>query len=139
MKPHNLLRAAAVVTFAHALLNTFAGLLGGTSHVQDEQAILNAMKSVQFDAMGSLRTYWHFYFGFGLFLSVSLLLRSVLIWQLAALAKADPAKARIFIASLCIAFVAFSVLSSVYFFIAPVVLEGVIALLLGLAYAGARK
>jgi hypothetical protein len=139
MKPHKLLRAASVLTVAHALLNTFAGLLSGTSHAQDETAVLNAMQSVQFDAMGSLRTYWDFYLGFGLFLTASLLLLSVLTWQLAALAKAEPAKARAFIASLCIAFLAFSVLSSVYFFLAPAVLELVIAALLGLAYVGSRE
>lgn len=138
MKTHVLLRAASALTLIHALLNTFAGLLSGTSDAQDEAALLNAMKALRFDAMGSMRTYWDFYFGFGLFLTVSLLLLSVLLWQLAALVRADPAKARPFIGSMCIAFLIFAVLSSLYFFVAPLVIEAIIALLLGLAYASSR-
>ena len=139
MKPHVLLRATSALTFAHALLNSFAGLLSGTSKNQEEFSLLNAMKALHFDAMGSLRTYWDFYFGFGLFLTVNLLLLSALLWQLASLAKAEPAIARPFVGLLCIAFLAFAVLSWLYFFIAPLIIEGIIALLLGLAYAFLRK
>lgn len=139
MTPKILLRMASALTVAHALLNTFAGLLSGTSENPEEVAILNSMKALRFDAMGSLRTYWDFYFGFGLFLTVNLLLLSVLMWQLAALVKAEPAKARPLILSLCIAFLAFAVLSSVYFFVAPLALEGMIAALLGFAYVLSRR
>ena len=139
MKPHVLLRATSALTFAHALLNSFAGLLSGTSKNQEEFSLLNAMKALHFDAMGSLRTYWDFYFGFGLFLTVNLLLISALLWQLASLAMAEPAIARPFVGLLCIAFLAFAVLSWLYFFIAPLIIEVIIALLLGLAYAFLRK
>lgn len=97
------------------------------------------MKALHFDAMGSLRTYWDFYFGFGIFLTVNLLLLSALLWQLASLVKSDPSKARPFVGLLCIAFLAFTVLSWQYFFIAPLVIEGIVALLLGLAYASLRR
>lgn len=133
------MRTASVLTLAHAFLNSFAGLLSGTSKNQDEVSLLNAMKALHFDAMGSLRTYWDFYFGFGLFLTVNLLLLAVLLWQLASLVKAEPATARPFIGVLCVAFLAFAVLSWLYFFIAPLLVEGVIALLLGLAYASSRR
>lgn len=139
MRPRLLLRTAAVLTLVHALLNTFAGLLSGASKSQDEMAVLSAMKVLRFDAMGSLRTYWDFYFGFGLFLSVSLLLLSVLLWQLAALVDAEPRQVRPLVAALCIGFLAFAVLSWLFFFIAPVAIEVVIAVLLGLAYAAARS
>ncbi|MFN0194767.1 MAG: LIC_13387 family protein [Aestuariivirga sp.] len=139
VKPHILLRTASVLSLLHALLNTFAGLLSGTSGNQEEVAVLNAMKTVQFDAMGSLRTYWDFYFGFGLFLTLNLLLIFALLWQLASLAKTAPAIARPFIGSFCIAFAAFAILSGLYFFIAPLILEILIAVLLGLAYACARR
>jgi hypothetical protein len=139
MKPHVLLRAASALTVVHALLNSFAGLLSGTSKNQDEVSLLNAMKALHFDAMGSLRTYWDFYFGFGLFLTASLMLIAVLLWQLGSLVKAQPATARPFIGVLCIAFQAFAVLSWQYFFIAPVVIEGLIAMLLALAYASSRR
>jgi hypothetical protein len=139
MKPQILLRAASALTLVHALLNSFAGLLSGTSKNQEEVALLNAMKALHFDAMGSLRTYWDFYFGFGLFLTLSLLLLSALMWQLASLIKAEPAMARPFVGLLCIAFIAFSVLSWLYFFIAPLIIEGVIALLLAFVYTKTRR
>ena len=139
MTPHILLRSTSLLSLLHAVLNTFAGLLSGTSGNQEEVAVLTAMKTLQFDAMGSLRTYWDFYFGFGLFLTVNLLLASGLLWQLASLAKAEPAMARPFIASFCIAFAAFAVLSGLYFLIAPLILEILIAVILGLAYAHARR
>lgn len=139
MKPRTLLRTASVLTLAHALLNTFAGLLSGTSASREEVAILDAMKALEFDAMGSLRTYWDFYLGFGLFLTANLLLLSVLSWQLGALVDIDPMKARPLIASLCLAFLAFAALSAVYFFVAPLVIELVIAVFLGRAYAVSRR
>jgi hypothetical protein len=139
MKPRTLLRTASVLTLVHALLNAFAGLLSGTSKAQDETAVLGAMKALRFDAMGSMRTYWDFYFGFGVFLSVNLILLSAVMWQLAALAETAPGSARTFIALLCIGFLVFAALSSLYFFVAPVVIEGIIAVVLGLAYFAARR
>jgi hypothetical protein len=93
MKPHILLRTASILTLIHALLHHFGGLTRPPSHGQDEVVVRTAMKSFRMDVMGSFRSYWDFYFGFGLFLTVSLLLLAVLLWQLAALAKSDPAKA----------------------------------------------
>lgn len=139
MKPRTLLRTACVLTLVHALLNAFAGLLSGTSKSQEEAAVLGAMKALRFDAMGSMRTYWDFYFGYGVFLTANLMLLSAVMWQLAALAETAPGSARRFIVSLCIGFLVFAALSSLYFFVAPVVIELFIAVLLGLAYAAARK
>jgi hypothetical protein len=43
---------------------------------------LGSMRSTHFYIMGFSRTYWDFYVGFGLFVSVFLLLAVVLAWQL---------------------------------------------------------
>ena len=139
MKPHILLRTASALTLIHALLNSFAGLLSGTSSNPKEVAILDAMKALRFDAMGSMRTYWDFYFGFGLFLTVSLLGLSVQMWLLATLVKTHPAMARPFIGWLCLGFLVFAVLSSLYFFIAPIIIEVTIALLLALTYVSSQN
>ena len=55
------------------------------------------------------------------------------------LAKAEPAMAHPFVGSLFIAFLAFALLSWLYFFIAPLIIEGMVALLLGFAYASSRR
>ena len=45
---------------------------------------IGSMRSTHFYIMGFSRTYWDFYVGFGLFVSVFLLLAVVLAWQLGA-------------------------------------------------------
>lgn len=134
-----MLRIAAVLTFIHAVLHTVGGLFSPPEHGSDEVNVLNTMKSFQFDFMGSMRSYWDFYIGFGLNVTLFLLLEAVLLWQLASLAKSDPAKARPFMLTLFFAFVAMMILSWRYFFVAPLVVEGVIAILIGLAYVWSRR
>lgn len=138
MKPPILLRIAAVLTLIHAVLHTVGGLLSDPAHGPEEIAVIEAMKATAFDFMGSQRTYWDFYFGFGWFLSVGLVLQAVLLWQLAALAKTDPAKARPFMIPLFLAFVAAIVLSYQFFFIAPLLTEAIIAVFIALAYMASR-
>jgi len=139
MKAHILLRAASILTLIHALLHHFGGLTRPPSHGQGEVAVRTTMKSFQMDMMGSLCSYWDFYFGFGVFVTVSLLLLAVLLWQLAALAKSEPAKVRPFMMTLFVGFVTYVIVSWKYFFIAPLVTEAIIALLIGLAYVFSRR
>ena len=63
-----------------------------------------------------------------------MLLQSVLLWQLADLARSDPAKARPFMGTLFAAYVTYAIVSWSYFFIGPVVGNVISALLIGLAY-----
>lgn len=135
MKSTTLLRTASVLTLIHAVLHTVGGLFSPPEHGPDEINVLNTMKAFQFDFMGSMRSYWDFYFGFGLIVTLFLLLDAVLLWQLASLAKSDAEKARPFMLTLLGAFAAMMVLSWLYFFIAPLVVEGIIAVLIGAAYA----
>ncbi len=44
-----------------------------------------ALQSTHFEVQGLNRTYWDFYVGFGLFVTVLLLLTAVLAWQLGGL------------------------------------------------------
>jgi hypothetical protein len=135
MKSSILLRIASVLTLIHAVLHTVGGLFSPPGHGPNEITVLNTMKAFQFDFVGSMRSYWDFYFGFGLIVTLFLLLDAVLLWQLASLAKSDAATARPFMLTLLAAFVAMTVLSWRYFFIAPLLVEGVIAVLIGAAYA----
>lgn len=139
MTPTVLLRCASALAFVHSLLHTFGGLLSAPSHGAQEQMVLDTMKSFRFDFMGSARTYWDFYMGFGLFLTVGLLLQAALLWQLAALAKTEPGKVRPFAAALLLSFVASAVLSWRFFFIAPLLMEVLIALLIAGAFVLAHR
>ena len=136
MNPRVWLFSASILTLIHALLHTAAGLLGGPRNAA-QAAARTAVQALHFDAFGSKRSYWDFYFGFGLATSVALFLSAALLWQLAALVKTDPAKARPFLAMLFIAFVALSVISWRYFFMPPFVLEIAIAVCIGAAFLSA--
>jgi len=88
------------------------------------------MQSVHFDAQGFSRTYWDFYVGFGLFVSVFLVFAAVLAWQLGGLASETLALMRGPAWSLVICFAVVTILSWRYFFIAPIVFAIVITVCL---------
>jgi hypothetical protein len=96
-------------------------------------SVLDAMKGHSFEAEGFKGTYWDLYFGFGLIISVYLLLQAVVLWQVASLAKTDSIRVRPIVVSFLIAFVLNAALSWKYFFVVPVVLAGVTAICLALA------
>ena len=81
---------------------------------------LQAVQSSHFMVLGFSRTYWDFYVGFGLFVSVFLLLAAMLAWQLGSL----PAQTLRFVRNtawtLALCFAAVTVLSWMYFFIIPI-------------------
>jgi hypothetical protein len=93
-------------------------------------AVIREMQSKRFDVLGSSRTYWDFYIGFGLFVSVFLLFLALLTWQLAGLAAATRASMRAIAWSLVICFGALVILSIRYFFIIPTVFSILILLCL---------
>jgi hypothetical protein len=102
-------------------------------------SLVTAMRSTQFQAQGFLRTYWDFYVGFGLFVSVLLLLVAVMVWQLGALSDDTLAQLGVLRWGLVLCFVVVTVLSWKYFFWAPVIFSSVITLCLILgAWLGAK-
>jgi len=137
MKATIFLRIASVLTFVHCVLHTIGGVFGSPSHGAEEVAVIESMKSHRFAFMGSTRGYWDFFFGYGLFVSVSLLILAVLLWQLSALAKTSAGRIRPMLVVLCLGFLAFAIISWNYFFIAPTVVELLIALFIALAFVTA--
>jgi hypothetical protein len=99
--------------------------------------VLKAMKAFRFNAEGVTRTYFDFYLGFGLILSVYLFLQAVLLWQLAALAKSDALRLRPLLVSFFLASVVSAGLSWKFIFAVPAVSFAVIAVGLGLAFFAA--
>ena len=138
MKPPVLLRAASVLTLIFCAGHTY-GTLGSSSFDPEQAAVYMAMQAYPFEIMGARRTHWQFYRGFSLLFSVTLLLLAVLLWQLARLSKSDPAGARPLIASLFLAYLGFTILSGVYFFIAPAAFCATGAICLALAFTSARR
>ena len=131
------LRIASVLAIIHAILHTIGGVISKPNNGAPEIAIIEAMKSRAFNVMGSMRTYWDFFYGYGLIVAITLLVQGILFWQLATIAKNNAAPIRPIILLFCFNFLATTVVAWKYFFIAPAVTELLIAASLGGAYLAA--
>ena len=96
-------------------------------------ALLGSMRSIHFDVQGFNRTYWDFFVGFGLFVSVLLLFAAIVAWQLGSLPTETLARMRAVAWGFVICVGIVTWLSWRYFFVIPVVFS--IAILLCLAAA----
>jgi hypothetical protein len=132
------LRTASVLTFIHAALHTIGGVFGGVAPGAMQTAV-SAMKGNEFVAMGVTRTFWDFYMGLGLAVSVFMTVEAVVFWQLGSLAKADALRLRPILAVFLVGFLGMAVVSYRYFFAGPVITEILIAVCLGLAIIAAKQ
>jgi hypothetical protein len=96
-------------------------------------SIIGALRSSHFDVQGLNRTYWDFYTGFGLFVTVLLLFIAVLSWQLGGLAKETVSAIPMVTWGLAVCFLLVTFLSWKYFFVVPVIFSAVITMCLILA------
>jgi hypothetical protein len=128
------LRIASVLAIIHAILHTMGGVLSKPNNGAPEIAVIDAMKSQSFNVMGSMRTYWDFFYGYGWLLGIALLVEGILFWQLGAIAKTNAAQVRPIIALFCLNFLVTAVIAFKYFFIAPAITELLIAAFLAGAY-----
>src|SRR6266852_4047274 len=91
---------------------------------------LGSMRSTHFYIMGFSRTYWDFYVGFGLFVSVFLLLAVVLAWQLGGLPPESLTRMRGTAWTFSLCFAAITVLAWKYFFILLIIFSIAVTLCL---------
>ena len=121
-------RIAAVLLLLFAVGHTVGFLQSDPKWGVD--TLLGSMRSIHFDIQGFSRSYWDFYVGFGLFVTVFLLLAAVLAWQLGGLPAETLAHMRGVAWALALCFAAITVLSWRYFFIVPLVFSIVITVCL---------
>jgi hypothetical protein len=131
-----LLRIGSVISLIFTAGHTMGGLRRWSP--MGDNAVLEAMTDVRFDSMGANRSYLDFFMGFGWSISVFMLMQTILLWQLASLARTDPARLRPMIAVIALATVAAGVIAWRFIFPVPAVFSGVLALALALAYVAAR-
>jgi hypothetical protein len=91
--------------------------------------VIAQMRETTFLAQGQQRSYWDFYYGFGLSVSVWQLLAALAAWELGG----TPAPLPLLRWGLVVAMAAITWLSWQYFFPAPLVFAGLITLCLALA------
>jgi hypothetical protein len=138
MKAFHFLRIAAVIALLY-----FAGHTAGipwTPYTDPEATpILEAMKNHSFEESGFKGTYWDLYIGFGLVISLFMLLQAAVLWQVGSLAKNDAILVRPIVVSLLVAFIINTALAWKYFFVVPVVMSGLIAVCLAVSLFLARR
>lgn len=128
------LRIASILAIIHAILHTIGGVLSKPNNGAPEIAIIDAMKSRSFNVMGAMRTYWDFFYGYGLIVAITLLVQGIFFWQLGTIAKSNAAQIRPIILLFSLNFLATTIVAWKYFFIAPAVTELLIAASLAGAY-----
>jgi len=132
------LRIAALVTLLQCAGHTM-GMPWTPETGSQGTAVIEAMKSLRFDALGSERTYWDFYLGFGLVISVYLAGQGVVLWLMAGLAKRDCARLRPIIAVFFVSYALSAVVLWRFFFSVPFFMAIAESLSLALAFALARS
>jgi len=132
MKSSTFLRIASVITFLYFAGHT-AGIPWTPAVGPGETPVIEAMKAHSFNVVGSQRTYWDLYFGFGIIISGYLLVQAVVLWQVGSLAKTEPSRVRAIVVSFLVAFVVNAFLSWKYFFVIPLVTATLISVCLALA------
>ena len=65
MTPTMFLRIGSVVALVQFAAHTLLFVSSAPKHGPEETAVVEAMKGHRFDFMGSMRSYWDFYFGYG--------------------------------------------------------------------------
>ncbi len=137
MKPVVFLRIASVLTLIHSILHTIGGVFSSPDP-GISATTWAAMKANEFTVFGLTRSYFMFYRGLGLGVTISLTAEAIAFWQLGTLAKTDAARLRPVMATFMVAYLVFAANSYVYFFYAPVITEILIGACLAMAIATAK-
>jgi len=130
-----LLRISAVISLVFALGHSLGGLKRWSPMGENE--VLKAMETVRFVTMGANRSYLDFFLGFGWSLTVAMLLQSVLLWQLASLARTDAAQVRPMIAAFAVATLAGGIIAWQFILPVPALFSAALLIVLVAAYAKA--
>jgi hypothetical protein len=128
MKASLLYRISAVLLLLFAIGHTLGFRQSDPKWGVD--ALLGSMRSTHFDVQGFNRTYWDFFVGFGLFVTVFLLLAAIMAWLLGGLPPETLTRTRGIAWALALCFAAVTVLSWRYFFVIPIVFSLVITVCL---------
>lgn len=130
------LRIAAVISLIFMLGHTAGGLKKWSPMGDNE--VLKAMTAVRFDVMGANRSYLDFFMGFGWSISVVMLMQSVLLWQMASLARTNAAGVRPMIAVIALATIATGVIAWRFIMPLPALFSIALVIVLAAAYFAPR-
>ncbi len=131
------LRIASLIS----LLFTAGHTLGGLKHwsPMGDNEVLRQMTLVHFNANGASRSYLDFFMGFGWSISVAMVLQTVLLWQLASLARTNPAVVRPLVGMFAAATLASGVIAWRFIFPVPALFTTALFIPLAVAFVAAGR
>lgn len=133
-----LYRIASILLVLFAVGHTF-GFRRSKPEWGVEQ-LVTSMQEIPFVVQGFGRTYWDFYVGFGLFVTVLLLFAALVSWQLGSFSADTLLIMRVIEWAMAGCFVIVTILSWRYFFIAPIVFSiAITACLIVAAWLSGRR
>ena len=130
-----MLRIAAAISLLFTLGHSMGGLQQWSP--MGDNAVLQAMRDVRFDTMGVSRSYLDFYMGLGWTISVLMVMETILLWQLASLAKTEPARLRPIIGVIVLATAGSGIIAWRFILPVPAIFSVVLLIPLALAYVAA--
>jgi hypothetical protein len=140
MKSWMWLRGLAVLLALFAAGHTLGTASPHVTRGAQEAALFDAMQSFRFPIMGFNRSYWDFYRGFALTISVLMFALMVMAWQTAAISKRVGRAALPLVITLQLACVGLLVVGWFFFFGGPIVFSvGAVLLSTLAAIATARE
>ncbi len=131
------LRIAAGISLVFTAGHTLGGLKRWSPMGDNE--VLRQMTDVRFAVQGASRSYLDFFMGFGWSISVAMVLETVLLWQLASLARANPAAVRPIIAVFAVATLASGLIAWRFIFPVPALFSAALFIPLAVAFAVAGR
>ena len=134
MKSSYWLRGLAVILGLFTLGHTLGTAAPRVTRGADEAAVFDAMRRFRFPVMGYERSYWDFYRGFALTISLQLLIATIIAWQLGSLAKRDPRAALPMTGALVASSVGMLVLGQLFFFNGPIVFSALATVVSAVAF-----
>ncbi len=133
--PNNLYRIAAVVMALLAAGHTYGAVLHTPRFDSAASSVRDAMSSVTFACDGAHCTWFGFYLGFAIMISVFTTICAFAAWYVGGLSRDVRVALRPVMIAVTLAFVAMAVVSKLFFFPPPLVLSSASALMLGVASA----
>jgi hypothetical protein len=124
-------RALAVILALFAAGHTLGTAAPHVTRGPAEAELFRAMQGFRFPIMGFERSYWDFYRGFALTISVQLALMAAVAWHVGSLARRAPRQALPIAVALLVACVGVAVISWFFFFGGPIVFSVVATALAG--------
>jgi hypothetical protein len=122
MKPWIWLRVLAVLFGIFVVGHTLGTAAPKVTLGPQEATVFAAMQGFRFRIMGFDRTYWEFFRGFALIISVLLLVMMAIAWQLGTISKQSRRLALPMAITLQLGCVGLLILSWLFFFGAPIVI-----------------